>query len=279
MAATGSTSRYGTLGNLDRVFLAHGRTLAGVEVGGQGFKWTAGSGASVRFTGGDNDTKYHISLNFAALTDKIGRAVPTNDCRKIYMVFAPRFEATEAELQDGCFLTAGVDAVAAAWSVDDVSQLTGGRYFIGDPANEERVLLLATDTGQVTVQRGYEGTTPRAWSAGARMKKLSPKSGFASDVEWSAVISNIAVTGDSSLKVGGAARADRGVGRAVQVHRLLGELRLRRRPSRRSGGAVATRSAPRPPTAATSARSSSPIRRRRSTISTSARSSTRTAAR
>ena len=205
VVATGTTSRYGTLGNLDRVFLAHGRTLAGVEVGGQGFQWTAGSGANVRFTGGDNDTKYRISLNFAAITDKISRTVPTNDCRKIYMVFAPRFEATEAELQDGCFLTAGVDTVAAAWSVDDVSQLTGGRYFIGDPANEERVLLLATDTGQVTVQRGYEGTTPQTWSAGARMKKLSPKSGFASDVEWSAAISNIAVTGDSSLKVGGAA--------------------------------------------------------------------------
>ena len=121
------------------------------------------------------------------------------------MVFAPRFEATEAELQDGCFLTAGVDTVATVWSVDDVSQLTGGRYFIGDAANEERVLLVATDTGQVTVQRGYEGTTPRAWPAGARMKKLSPKSGFASDVEWSATISNIAVTGDASLKVGGAA--------------------------------------------------------------------------
>lgn len=27
-------------------------------------------------------------------------------CRKIYMVFTPRFEATEAKLQDGCFLAA-----------------------------------------------------------------------------------------------------------------------------------------------------------------------------
>ena len=203
VVATGPTSRYGTLGNLDRVFLAHGRTLAGVEVGGQGFQWTAGSGASVRFTGGDNDTKYHISLNFAALTDKIGRAVPMNDCRKIYMVFAPRFEAAEAELQDGCFLSAGVDDAATVWAVDDVTQLSGGRYFIGDSASEERVLLAQTSTGQITVLRGYEGTEARAWPAGTRMMKLSPRSGFASDVEWRAVISNIAVTGDASLKVGG----------------------------------------------------------------------------
>ena len=35
------------------------------------------------------------------------------------------------------------------------------------------------------------------------MKKLPPISGFQSDVEWGATISNIAVTGDASLKVGG----------------------------------------------------------------------------
>ena len=35
------------------------------------------------------------------------------------------------------------------------------------------------------------------------MKKLSPVSGFAGDVEWGCTISNIAVTGDGSLKVGG----------------------------------------------------------------------------
>ena len=37
------------------------------------------------------------------------------------------------------------------------------------------------------------------------MKKLSPVSGFASDVEWGCTISNILVSGDGSLKVGGAA--------------------------------------------------------------------------
>ena len=35
------------------------------------------------------------------------------------------------------------------------------------------------------------------------MKKISPVTGFAGDVEWGCTISNIAVTGDGSLKVGG----------------------------------------------------------------------------
>ena len=196
-----------------------------------------------------------------------------NDCRKIYMVFAPRFEATEAELQDGCFLTAGVNAAATVWSVDDVSQLTGGRYFIGDAANEERVLLVATATGQVTVQRGYEGTTARSWLAGARMKKLSPKSGFASDVEWSAAISNIAVTGDASLKVGGAAARIEESDARCKYTGFWEDYKYGA-----VGLAVAVvehgprDSAPPPATRATSGRSRSPIRRRRSTISTSARS-------
>ena len=55
----------------------------------------------------------------------------------------------------------------------------------------------------IRVQRGYESSTPASWLAGARMKKLPPVSGFQSDVEWGATISNIAVTGDASLKVGG----------------------------------------------------------------------------
>src|ERR1019366_6006363 len=104
---TGATSRYGKLGNLDRVFVAHGRTLAGVPVGsGQGFQWTAGSGATLLFANGDNNTKYHVTLDFTqTLLDKLGAVVPMTDCRKMYMVFAPRFENVEQDLQDGCFLT------------------------------------------------------------------------------------------------------------------------------------------------------------------------------
>ena len=169
--------------------------------GVQGVTW--GENRTIRFRGGDNDTKYHITLPLGALTDRLGGAVPTDDCRKMYMVFAPRFEIAEEALEDGCFLTAGVGPGATTWSVDSGASLTGGRYFIGDDANEERVLLVAGGATSIQVQRGFESSTPGSWSAGTRMKKLPPVSGFQSDVEWGATISNIAVTGDASLKVGG----------------------------------------------------------------------------
>ena len=72
----GATARYGKLGNLDRVFVAHGRTLAGVPVSsGQGFQWTAGSGSSFMFANGDNNTKHHVTLDFTqTLLDKLGAA-------------------------------------------------------------------------------------------------------------------------------------------------------------------------------------------------------------
>jgi len=206
-------ANYGKLGNLDVVLTTAGHieltpeeqaSLTTYDAGldAQGFFW---DGVTRRFSGGDCDKKYRITLPFDALTDKLGRAVRTNDCRKVYMVFAPRFERTEEELEDGCFLTAPVGESNTTWSVDDTSRLTGGRYFVGDQSNEERVLLTQALPGQVNVQRGYEGTTPRAWPTGTRISKLSPKSGFSSDVEWRAVLSNVAAAGDVSLKVGGAA--------------------------------------------------------------------------
>ena len=202
-SSTADGSLYGQLGNLDRVLVTHGRTINSDPDSSQGFEWADGSGAAYRFSGGDNDTRYHIELPFGALTDKLGRRVPTENCRKIYMVFAPRFERTEEELEDGCFLASDVSASDTTWSVDDISKLTGGRYFVGDGTTEERILLAQALPGQITVMRGYESTTPQGWPSGTRMSKLSSKSGFSSDVEWRASISNIAVTGDASLKVGG----------------------------------------------------------------------------
>ncbi len=198
---SGTAPRYGKLGNLDRVFLAHGRT----PDGDQGFQWSAGSGASLQFANGDNNTKYHVTLDFTQpLLDKLGVPVPMNKCWKMYMVFAPRFESVEQDLQDGCFLAAGVGTSDSAWTVDDTSKLSGGRYFIGTPTSEERIQLLSVvSPTQITVTRGFESSTPGAWVAGARMKKLSPLSGFIGNVEWSCAISNITITGDGSLKVGG----------------------------------------------------------------------------
>ena len=164
---------------------------------------TLGANRSIRFTGGDNDTKYRISLPLGYLTDKTGAVFSAADCRKMYMVFAPRFEIVEEALDDGCFLTAPVGPGDTIWSLDSGAGLTGGRYFIGDDANEERVLLVAGGATSIQVQRGFESSTPGSWPAGTRMKKLPPVSGFQSDVEWGATISNIAVTGDASLQVGG----------------------------------------------------------------------------
>jgi hypothetical protein len=39
------------------------------------------------------------------LLDKNGAVVPMSDCRKMYMVFAPRFENVEQDLQDEIGLT------------------------------------------------------------------------------------------------------------------------------------------------------------------------------
>ncbi len=203
------TARYGKLGNIDRVLVTSGHVDAEPPdpPGSQQIAWSDGSGTSRRFSGGDNDTKYHITLDFTQpLLDKLGRTVPMNDCRKMYMVFAPRFEITEQELEDGCFLTTGVGPNDTVWRVDDSSKLSGGRYFIGTSTAEERVRLVSLDSPtQITVERGYQSSTPGTWAAGTRVKKLSPISGFASDAEWGATISNITVTGDRTLKVGGAA--------------------------------------------------------------------------
>jgi hypothetical protein len=191
---------YGALGNLDRVFASSGHAGAGAPA----FAWEQ---ENVRFQKGDNERRYHIDLDFhAGLKDKLNRAVPLHDVRKIYMVFAPRFENVEGALEDGCTLTADVGPSETVWQVEDSSALSGGRYFIGTPTSEERVRLLSVNSpAQITVERGFEGAAPGSWPAGTRMKKVSPISGFASDIEWRATISNLSVTGDRSLKVGGGA--------------------------------------------------------------------------
>ena len=117
------------------------------------------------------------------------------------------------------------------------------------PTSEERVLLVAVDSPtQITVERGYEASTPGSWPAGTRMKKLSPITGFA--VRRGVGRDHLEHRGHRRREPQGRRRRqrDRGVGRALQVHRLLGGLQVRR-----GGWPVAvverwaTRSAPRPP--------------------------------
>ena len=194
-------ARYGKLGNLDRVLATSGHQ----GVGGQSMDWSGPR--NPRFAGGDNDTRYRVSLDFTQpLLDKNGAIVQMNDCRKIYMVFAPRFERVEEELETGAFLTADAQPGDTVLHVDNTSALAAGRYFIGNSESEERVLLVSVDSGsQIAVQRGYENSVPSFWPAGTRLKKLSPVSGVDADIEWRVTISNITVTGDRSLKVGGGA--------------------------------------------------------------------------
>ena len=193
-------ANYGKLGNLDRVLATCGHQGAG-QLAGNWLQRTA------RFTGGDTDKKYRVTLDFTEpLLDKNGRAVPMNDCRKIYLVFAPRFERIEEELEDGCFLTADAAPGDTALQVDDTAKLTGGRYFIGDSSSEERLLLVSVDSPtQITVERGYENSMAASWPAGTRLKKVSPVTGVAADIEWRVTLSNITVNGDRLLKVGGGA--------------------------------------------------------------------------
>ena len=136
-------------------------TSGHTESGAQALDWS--EPGTHRFSGGDNDTRYHIALDFRQeLRDKLNRVVPMNDCRKIYMVFAPRFEQPKPNWRDGCFLTSGVGPADTVWQVDDSSELTGGRYFVGTRLAEERVRLVSIDSPtQITVERGYQGSTPR----------------------------------------------------------------------------------------------------------------------
>jgi len=154
-------ANYGKLGHLDRVLATYGHQGAG-QLAGNWHQRTA------RFTGGDTDKKYPVTLDFTQpLLDKNGQVVPMNDCRKIYLVFVPRFERIEEELEDGCFLTAGAAPGDTVLQADNTSKLTGGRYFIGDPSSEERLLLVSVDSPtHITVQRGYENSTAAAWPAG-----------------------------------------------------------------------------------------------------------------
>ena len=77
---------------------------------------TAGSRATILVANRDNNTKYRVTLDFAqTLLDRNGAAVPMTGCRKIYMIFAPRFDNVEPDLQDGCFLIAGAGASDATW--------------------------------------------------------------------------------------------------------------------------------------------------------------------
>ena len=83
-------------------------------------------------------------------------------------------------------------------------------------------------------------------AGGRAPEKLSPVSGFPGNVEWGCTISNIAVTGNGSLKVGGAADRIEEADARCKYTGFWEDYAYGVAPSRRSGGAKGTPSAPRP---------------------------------
>lgn len=103
------------------------------------------------------------------------------------------------------------------WQVTHAeAMLSGFKYYVGTPAAEERITCLA-NLGQsrpdpddpttwfyrILVRRGEDSSTPQAWPPGTRVQRISTITGTRSDIEWQVKVSNLAVTGDRTLKVGG----------------------------------------------------------------------------
>ena len=143
------------------------------------------------------------------------------------MVFAPRFEIVEEALEDGCFLTSDVGPGDTTWSVDERRKLTGGRYFIGDAHDEERVLLRGRRRDQhprpawVRVLDAWLLASGHAPEEAPARLRLPVRRGVGRD--------HLEHRGHRRRAASrwAATRPHRGVRHAVQVHRLLGGLQIR----------------------------------------------------
>jgi hypothetical protein len=177
--------------------------------------------------GATNDRKYRFTFPIASLFGyrngdrKSLVPVPASDIVKVHLTFAPRFEDVEAGLREGGRLKESVTASPAGteeeWHLTDADKMSAGRkYYVGTPNLEERISCLAnfnlekpdpddpaTWYYRVLVRRGEDSSTPQAWPAGTRVQRISTITGTRSDIEWQVRISNLIVTGDRTLKVGG----------------------------------------------------------------------------
>ncbi len=178
--------------------------------------------------GAGNTRAYRFTFPFASLSGyKNGDRnslvpVPASDIVKVHLTFAPRFEDVEAGLREGGRLK---DAVAGSppgteeeWHLTDAEQmlLAGRKYYVGTANAEERIICLANfglvkpdpdDSAtwyyRILIRRGEDSSTPQPWPPGTRIQRISTITGTRSDIEWQVKISNITVTGDRALKVGG----------------------------------------------------------------------------
>jgi hypothetical protein len=177
--------------------------------------------------GGANTRVYRFTFPFASLSGYLNGdrnamvPVPASDIVKVHLTFAPRFEDVEAGLREGGRLKEGVAAsppgTEEEWHLADAEQMLAGRkYYVGTPDVEERITCLAnfglvkpdpddraTWHYRVLVRRGEDSSTPQAWPPGMRIQRISTITGTRSDIEWQVKISNLSVTGDRALKVGG----------------------------------------------------------------------------
>ncbi len=182
---------------------------------------------AMRVEGADNNRVYRFNFPLASLVGYRNGdrntlvAVLANDIVLAHLTFAPRFEDVEYGLAAGGLLNAAVSASAAGteeeWQATDAeSMLAGLKYYVGTPAAEERITCLAnfglskpdpddpaTWYYRVLVRRGEDSSVPQAWAPGTRIQRISTITGTRSDIEWQVKVSNITVTGDRVLKVGG----------------------------------------------------------------------------
>ena len=177
--------------------------------------------------GAGNDRVYRFTFPLATLSgyrngDRNSLVpVPAHDIVKIHLTFAPRFEDVEAGLREGGRLKQAVAASPAGteeeWHLTSAEEMPAGRkYYVGTPSVEERISCIAnfglqkpnpddpaTWYYRVIVRRGEDSSAPQAWPAGTRIQRISTITGTRSDIEWQVRISNLTVTGDRTLKVGG----------------------------------------------------------------------------
>ncbi len=180
-------------------------------------------------TGAGNTRAYRFTLPFASLSGYLNGdrnslvPVPASDIVKIHLTFAPRFEDVEYGLAAGGLLKEGVTATPAGtveeWHVVDAeAMLATLKYYVGTASAEERITCLAnfglvqpdpedpaTWYYRLLVRRGEDSSTPQAWPPGTRIQRISTITGTRSDIEWQVKNSNLTVTGDRTLKVGGEA--------------------------------------------------------------------------
>jgi|GEM_PF-532213 len=207
-----------------RVSVDGGNQIVRIEDKQDGFGTSA---VATAVTGAENTRLYRFTFPFAALAgyrngDRSALLpVPATDIVKVHLTFAPRFEDVEAGLREGGRLkepvTAAPSGMEEEWHVTDAEQMAPGRkYYVGTPDVEERITCVANfglmkpdledpDTWyyRVLVRRGEDSSPPQAWAPGTRIQRISTITGTRSDIEWQVRISNLTVTGDRTLKVGG----------------------------------------------------------------------------